>query len=80
MQLFWHYSKEAPKGVRIFGIPVSWILKVVFRPEYSKELYKSKLSEIPQINADEKNSIYYRVLLKGDINNNKTSLELKEIR
>ena len=61
LQLFWHYSKEAPKGVRIFGIPVSLILKVVFRPEYSKELYKSKLSEIPQINADEKNSIYYRI-------------------
>ena len=80
LQLFWHYSKEAPKGIRIFGIPISFILKVVFRPEYSKELYKSKLSEIPQISADEKNSIYYRIQLKGDINNNKTSLELKEIR
>ena len=80
LQLFWHYSKEAPKGIRIFGIPVSLILKVVFRPEYSKELYKSKLSEIPQISADEKNSIYYRIQLKGDINNNKTSLMLKEIR
>ena len=80
LQLFWHYSKEAPKGIRIFGIPISLILKVVFRPEYSKELYNSKLSEIPQINADEKNSIYYRILLKGDINKNKTSLELKEIR
>ena len=80
LQLFWHYSKEAPKGVRIFGIPISLILKVVFRPEYSKEQYKSKLSEIPQINADEKNSIYYRIQLKGDINHNKTSLQLKEIR
>ena len=80
LQLFWHYSKEAPKGIRIFGIPVSLILKVVFRPEYSKEQYKSKLSEIPQIKADEKNTIYYRIQLKGDINNNKTSLTLKEIR
>ena len=80
LQLFWHYSKEAPKGIRIFGIPVSLILKVVFRPEYSKEQYQSKLSNIPKINAEEKNSIYYRILLKGDINNNKTSLELKEIR
>ena len=80
LQLFWHYSKEAPKGIRIFGIPVSLILKIVFRPEYSKELYKSKLSEIPQINAEEKNSIYYRIKLTGDINNNKTELTLKEIR
>ncbi len=80
LQLFWHYSKEAPKGIRIFGIPVSLILKVVFRPEYTKELYKSKLSEIPQINAEEKNSIYYRIQLTGDINNNKTNITLKEIR
>ncbi len=80
LQLFWHYSKEAPKGVRIFGIPLSWILKVVFRPECSKELYQSKLSKIPKINADEKNSNYYRIQLKGDINNNKTTLMFKEIR
>ena len=80
LQLFWHYSKEAPKGIRIFGIPVSMILKVVFRPEYSKELYQPKLSKIPQIKADEKNTIYYRIQLKGDINNSKTSVTLKEIR
>ena len=80
LQLFWHYSKEASKGIRVFGIPVSFILKVVFRPEYSKELYRQKLSKIPKINSDDKNSIYYRIMLKGDINNNKTSLELKEIR
>ena len=80
LQLFWHYSKEAPKGIRIFGIPLNFILKVVFRPEHSKELYESKLSQIPQINSDDKNSTYYRIQLKGDINNNKTTLTLKEIR
>ena len=80
LQLFWHYSKEAPKGVKIFGIPLNLILKVVFRPEHSKDMYQSKLSKIPQINADEKNSRYYRIQLRGDINNNNTDLKLKEIR
>ena len=80
LELYWHYSKEAPKGARIFGIPFSLILKVVFRPEHSKEIYQEKLSKIPKINSDEKNSNYYRIHLKGDINNNKTSLTLKEIR
>ena len=80
LQLFWHYSKDAPKGVRIFGIPLSLILKVVFRPEHSKELYESKLQQIPKIKSDNKHSNYYRIHLKGDINNNKTSIELKEIR
>ena len=80
LQLFWHYSKEAPKGVRIFGVPLSLILKVVFRPENSKELYLPKLSKIPKISAEEDNSNYYRIQLQGDINNNKTSLKLKEIK
>ena len=80
LQLFWHYSKDAPKGVRIFGIPLRMILKVVFRPEHSKELYESELQQIPKIKDDDKNSTYYRIRLKGDINNNKTDLTLKEIR
>ena len=80
LQLFWQYSKDAPKGIRIFGIPMSWILKVVFRPEHSKELYESKLRLIPKIKSDSKNSNYYRIHLKGDINKDKTNLQLKEIR
>ena len=80
LQLFWHYSKQAPKGIRIFGIPLSLILRVVFRPERTKELYQSKLSQIPKINAAEKDSRYYRIQLKGDINQGKTNLLLKEIR
>ena len=80
LQLFWHYSKLAPKGVRIFGIPLSLILKVVFRPEYTREIYQDKLSKIPKIISDEKNSNYYRIHLKGDINHGKTNLILKEIR
>lgn len=80
LQLFWHYSKEAPKGIRIFCVPLSLILKVVFRPEKTRELYQPKLSQIPKIKADDKHSSYYRIHLKGDINHNKTSFKLKEIR
>ena len=80
LQLFWKYSKDAPKGIRIFGIPFSLILKVAFRPEHSKELYKAQLLKVPDINSDEKNTSYYRIQLKGDINNNNVDLKLKEIR
>lgn len=80
LQLFWKYSKDAPKGVRVFGIPLSLILKVAFRSEHSKELYQSQLSKIPDIKADVKNTLYYRVQLNGDINNNKIDLKLKEIK
>jgi uncharacterized pyridoxamine 5'-phosphate oxidase family protein len=80
LQLFWKYSKESPKGIRIFHIPLSFILKVVFRPEKTKEVYRSQLSKIPKIQTDEQHSNYYRVHLNGDINNNKVNLILKEIR
>ena len=80
LDLFWHYSKEAPKGVRFFGIPFSLILKVVFRPEHSKDLYAPKLQKIPEIKDGDKNSNYYRIHLDGDINNNKINVVLKEIR
>jgi hypothetical protein len=80
LQLFWHYSKNSPKGVRIFCVPLSWILKIVFRPEKSREIYQSKLAKIPKINEVEDNTSYYRVQLKGDINNNKMDLIFKEIK
>ena len=80
LQLFWKYSKDAPKGIRIFYVPLSLILKVAFRPENSKAQYQSKLSKIPDIKANEKNTSYYRIQLNGDINNNKIDLKLKEIR
>ena len=80
LQAFWHYSKDAPKGARIFGIPFSWILKAVFRPEHSRKMYQEKLLKIPPVISDEKNSNYYRISLKGDINNNKIELVLKEIK
>ena len=80
LQLFWKYSKESPKGIRIFHVPLSLILKVVFRPEKSKEIYRSKIDKIPAIMTDEKHTNYYRVHLNGDINNNKINLILKEIR
>ena len=80
LQLFWKYSKDAPKGVKIFCVPLSLILKVAFRPENSREIYQADLSKIPGIKADEKNTSYYRVQLNGDINNNKIDLKLKEIK
>ena len=80
LQLFWKYSKDAPKGIRIFGIPLSLILKVVFRPEHSKDMYYAKFSKVPNINTSEKNTTYYRIRLNGDINNNKVDLTLKEIK
>ena len=80
LQLFWKYSKESPKGIRIFCVPLSLILKVVFRPEHSMEMYKKQFAKVPAINVSEKRTNFYRVHLNGNINNNKVNIILKEIR
>ena len=80
LQLFWKYSKESPKGIRIFCVPLSLILKVVFRPEHSMEMYKNQFAKVPAINVSEKRTNFYRVHLNGDINNNKVNIILKEIK
>ena len=80
LQLFWKYSKDAPKGIRIFGIPLSLILKVVFRPEHSMDMYKSQFEKVPEINSDKSRTNYYRIYLNGDINNGKVNLKLKEVK
>jgi len=80
LQLFWKFSKESPKGIRIFCVPLSLILKVVFRPEHSMETYKKQFAKVPAIKESERNTNYYRVHLNGDINHNKVNLILKEVR
>ena len=80
LQLFWKYNKKASKGIRIFGIPLSLILKVVFRPERSMDIYKNEFAKVPEINADKRNINFYRIHLDGNINNNKVNLILKEVK
>ena len=80
LQLFWKYSKDAPKGVRIFHVPLSFILKVIFRPEKTRDMYRSEFAKVPAINAEENNTNYYRIHLRGDINNNKVNIILREVK
>ena len=80
LEVYWKYDKNSSKGVRIFYIPVNFILKVVFRPEKTKDLYKAKFLKVPEIDADEKHTSLYRIKLNGDINHNKIDLIFKEVR
>jgi hypothetical protein len=80
LHLFGKYNKEAPKGVKIFFVPLNWILNVAIRPENSMETYKAKLSKIPKINTEDKNTKYFRVQLNGNINTDKADIIIKGIR
>ena len=78
LNLYGKYDKEAPKGVKIVFIPLNWVLKAVFRPEKTMDLYKEKLEQIPKIDA--KNIKYFRVNISGKIKDAKPKIELKGIR
>ena len=68
MRLFGKYNKEAPKGVKILFVPLNLILKVVFRPENSMNIYRNELKQIPPIETEKANEKYFRVKLEGNLN------------
>lgn len=79
MHLFGKYNKEAPKGVKIFFVPLNFILKVVFRPENSMNIYRNELKQIPPIETEKANEKYFRVKLEGNLNKDKVDVEIKGI-
>ncbi len=79
LKLWGKYNKTAEKDVRILFIPLSWIVKIVFKPENTKELYQNKLDKIPSIVAKPNEEKTFRVRVKGNINDNRVKVELKSI-
>ncbi len=79
MRLFGKYNKEAPKGVKILFVPLNLILKVVFRPENSMNIYSNELKQIPPIETEKANEKYFRVKLEGNLNKENVDVEIKGI-
>ena len=79
MKLWGKYNKSAQRGVKVLFVPLSWIIKVVFKPEKTKQLYQNKLDEIPDIVSSPNDEQAFRVKVKGNINNNNVKVELKSI-
>lgn len=79
LMLFGKYNARAQKGIRILFIPVSFIVKVLFRPENTYKNYEDKLKKIPSIEADEKDTKYFRVKFSGSTKTNDMDVELKSI-
>ena len=49
--------------------PLNWILKLVLRPEESMEIYQKELAKIPPIETKQGSCRYFRVKIKGNLNN-----------
>ena len=60
-------------------VPLSWIIKIVFRPEKTIDIYKDKIKEVPSVISKPEDEQAFRVKLKGNLNNNNVKVELKRI-
>ncbi|MCD7780345.1 MAG: hypothetical protein LUH05_06715, partial [Candidatus Gastranaerophilales bacterium] len=80
LDLWGKYNNNQITKIKILFVPLSWIVKLVFRPETSKSIYKDKLEEVPNIEAGEGEESAFRVKINGNLNNNDIKVELKSIR
>ncbi len=78
LQLWGKYNEKAQKGVKILYIPLSWIIKIIFKPEHTLDLYRQNLDRVPSINALPEDEKAFRVKFNGDLNGN-VKVELKSI-
>ena len=80
LRLWGKYNKTARNKVKIFFVPLSIIMNLLFRDEPTKDLYKSKISKIPPVTANKNEVEYFRVKIKGNLNNNDVKVELKSLK
>lgn len=78
LQLWGKYNEKAQKGIKILYIPLSWIIKIIFRPEHTLDLYQKNIDKVPSINAEPEDTKAFRVKFNGDLNGN-LNVELKSI-
>lgn len=80
LSLFGKFNKAKEKGIKIFHIPMSWLVKLALRPEKSSKTYDEELKEVPLIQAQPDETESFRVFVQGDLTNtDNLNVELKRI-
>ena len=80
LKLWGKYNKTARNKVKILFVPLSLIMNIVFKEEKTMHLYNCKIKEIPPITAQESETEFFRVKMKGNLNKNDIKVELKSIK
>ena len=80
IKMWGKYNKNAQKRIKILFIPLSVIMKIIFKPEPTMHIYKKQLNKIPCIQATENETEFFRVKILGNLNNNDLKVDLKSIQ
>ncbi len=79
--LFAKYSKDSQKGIKILFIPLSWITKIIFKNENTRQYYKKCIEKIPPIETNSADTEIVLVKLIGNLNNSDSlKVDLKSLR
>ena len=79
LNMYGKYNKTEERKIKILFVPLSWIVKIIFKPEHTFEQYKHKLKKVPSIKADEDDEHAFRVKVNGDLNSDNFHVEMRRI-
>ncbi len=79
LMIFGKYNNSAQRKVKILFMPLSFVTKLIFRPEHSFENYKAKFEKVPDINTKSKDTSLFRVKIQGSPKENNLNVEMKRI-
>lgn len=80
LRMWGKYNKTARNKVKILFIPLSVIMKIVFKEEKTMHMYQNKIKKIPYIDAQNNEIEFFRVEIRGNLNNNNVKVELKSLK
>lgn len=80
IKMWGKYNKNAQKRVKILFIPLSIIMKLIFKPEPTMHIYQKQLNKIPCIQATNEETEFFRVKIYGNLNKNDVKVDLKSIK
>lgn len=80
IQLLGKYNNKQINRVKVFFIPLSWIVRFVFKPENSLFRYSNKLKEVPSITASKEETTAFKIKMNGNLNKKDINIEMKKLK
>ncbi len=79
LMIFGKYNSDSQKKVKILFMPLSFVVKLIFRPENSFENYKEKFEKVPDISKKPGDTSLFRIKIKGSAKEDNMNVEMKRI-
>ncbi len=79
LMIFGKYNSDSQRRVKILFMPLSFVVKLIFRPENSLKNYKEKFEKVPDISEKPGDTSLFRIKIKGSPKEDNMDVQLKRI-